>query len=62
MVGFVENQGRGWGSEPGPGCPPLAEEEFECLRLTVTAPEAHKPGQKMPVMVWVHGYYLCMYS
>jgi hypothetical protein len=56
MVGFVENQGRGWGSERGPECAPLAEMEFECLRLTICAPEGHQPGQKMPVMVWVHGY------
>src|SRR5436305_469854 len=56
MLGFVENQGRGWGSELGPGCPPLEENELECLRLTISAPEGHKAGDKLAVMVWVHGY------
>jgi carboxylesterase type B len=55
MVGFVENQGRGWGGEGGPECAPLDEVELDCLRLTITAPEGHKPGQNLPVMVWVHG-------
>jgi carboxylesterase type B len=56
MVGFVENQARGWGGEGGPECAPLDEVELDCLRLTITAPEGHKPGQNLPVMVWVHGY------
>jgi carboxylesterase type B len=55
MVGFVQNQSRGWGGEGGPTCPPLEEKEFDCLRLTVTAPEGHKSEQKLPVMVWIHG-------
>jgi len=56
MLGLVEHQARGWGGQGGPVCPPLEEKEFDCLRLTITAPKGHKPGQKLPVMVWVHGY------
>ena len=55
MKGFVANQASGWGGKGGPQCPPLEENEFECLRLTITAPEGHYEGQKLPVMVWVHG-------
>jgi len=55
MKGFVENQAGGWGGKGGPTCPPLEENEFECLRLTITAPQVHHQGQKLPVMVWVHG-------
>ena len=56
MPGFVADHSRGWGGKGGPVCPPLEEKEFECLRLTVSAPEGHNPGQNLPVMVWVHGY------
>jgi acetyl esterase/lipase len=55
MPGLVAMQSGGWGGKGGPLCPPLEEVELDCLRLTVTAPEGHKPGQKLPVMVWVHG-------
>lgn len=55
IVGFAKRQSLGWGSG-GPQCPPLEEKEFDCLRLTVTAPAGHKPEQNLPVMVWVHGY------
>ena len=56
MPGFVANHSRGWGGNGGPLCPPLEEKEFECLRLTVSAPDGHKSGQNLPVMVWIHGY------
>jgi carboxylesterase type B len=57
MRGLVESQNRGWGDvKGGPVCPPLEENELECLRLTITAPAGHKVGQQLPVMVWIHGY------
>jgi len=55
MVGLVEDESQGWGGKGGPICPPLEEDEFECLRLTITAPAGHKAGQQLPVMVWIHG-------
>jgi carboxylesterase type B len=59
MRGLVESQNRGWGDvKGGPVCPPLEENELECLRLTITAPAGHKAGQHLPVMVWIHGYTL----
>jgi para-nitrobenzyl esterase len=41
-------------STPRPGAPPMAQSE-DCLYLNVWAPAAAKPGQKLPVMVWIHG-------
>jgi len=55
MLGLVENQARGWGIEGGPVSEALEEDELGCLRLTISAPEGHKEGQNLPVMVWVHG-------
>ncbi|CCX05424.1 Alpha/Beta hydrolase protein [Pyronema domesticum] len=31
------------------------EDEFECLNLEITVPEGVKPGDNVPVMIWVHG-------
>lgn len=39
---------------PRPGATPMAQSE-DCLYLNVWAPAAAKPGQKLPVMVWIHG-------
>jgi len=39
---------------PQPGAPPMAQSE-DCLYLNVWAPAAARPGQKLPVMVWIHG-------
>ncbi|HEX3699900.1 MAG TPA: carboxylesterase family protein [Phenylobacterium sp.] len=41
-------------SRPRPGQPPMAQSE-DCLYLNVWAPAAARPGQKLPVMVWIHG-------
>lgn len=37
------------------------QDEFECLNLTVTVPGDGK-GDKMPVLVWVHGMYAFIYD
>lgn len=31
------------------------EDEFKCLNLDVTAPANAGPGDRLPVMVWIHG-------
>jgi para-nitrobenzyl esterase len=41
-------------STPRPGVPPMAQSE-DCLYLNLWAPASAKPGQKLPVMVWIHG-------
>jgi len=41
-------------SAPRPGAPPIVQSE-DCLYLNVWAPAAARPGQKLPVMVWIHG-------
>ncbi|KAI5813186.1 Alpha/Beta hydrolase protein [Pyronema omphalodes] len=33
----------------------VEEDEFECLNLEITVPDGVKPGDNVPVMVWVHG-------
>ena len=47
---------------PGPACPQTAStvadvssENEDCLRLNVTAPASAAQGDRLPVMVWVHG-------
>lgn len=37
------------------------QDEFECLNLTITVPGDGK-GDKMPVLVWVHGMYAFIYD
>lgn len=32
------------------------QDEFECLNLNVTCPGQLKPGSRLPVMLWIHGY------
>ncbi|WP_433801329.1 carboxylesterase family protein [Actinomycetospora sp. CA-084318] len=55
---------------PGPQCPQLASrmdaiagpsnadelgQDEDCLRLTVRAPADLAPGERLPVLVWIHG-------
>ncbi len=57
-------------TEPGPACPqarsPLLEgllanplgdlpHDEDCLRLSVTAPAGAQPGDRLPVIFWIHG-------
>jgi para-nitrobenzyl esterase len=39
-------------TKPGASCEKDTE---DCLYLNVTTPAGAKPGQKLPVMVWIHG-------
>ncbi|RZK61686.1 MAG: carboxylesterase/lipase family protein, partial [Hymenobacter sp.] len=55
---------------PAPACPQVADPllaqlvgdlwagvrfDEDCLRLSVTCPAAQRPGERLPVIVWVHG-------
>ncbi|HZZ30707.1 MAG TPA: carboxylesterase family protein [Phenylobacterium sp.] len=44
-------------SKAGPSCQPTQKGEYteDCLFANVTRPAGAKPGQKLPVYVWIHG-------
>ncbi|KUG09754.1 carboxylesterase family protein [Solirubrum puertoriconensis] len=57
-------------TSPGPACPQVVDSLLnqalgpvlagrtyseDCLRLTVTAPADARPGEQLPVIVWIHG-------